>query len=123
MDLDATLVDAVERVLTRSGQTSRAQSRASSPSRQYPGPHHAKRPSSVAEGSPPVDVARGECKKMVVGALEQVVRSVTAERTSAQRGRAVSDETQTPKRKGVVEKDSTLREGVRQWLQDVEHAC
>lgn len=106
MDMDPTLIDAVERVLAQSGQSSRAVSRPPSPSRHTP-----------SEDGPGLEVPRSECKKMVLGALEQVAKSVSAELSSRLR-----DE----KNIGVSHRgrenlptDSTLREGVRKWLNEV----
>ncbi|EKG13409.1 hypothetical protein MPH_09435 [Macrophomina phaseolina MS6] len=76
-----------------------------------------------------------ECKSLVLGALEQVVRSVAAERTSnfmpARAGKSDGTSGSTSSkigkhrgRKSVVadslHKESTLREGVRRWLAQVE---
>ena len=102
MDMDATLIDAVERILAQSGPSSRTHSRAPSPT---PSLHRNQNnnihPQRVP-GSPALEVPRGECKKMVLGALEQVVRSVTEEVVKGEGGEA--------------EGESTLREGVRRWL-------
>ena len=92
MDMDPTLIDAVERVLAQSGRSSRVHSRAPSPVRS----EH--RSASMAEG-PALEVPHGECRRMVLGALEQVVKSVREEMAEGRR-----------------EMDGTLREGVRKWL-------
>lgn len=97
MDLDATLIDAVERVLAHSTHSSRAHSRTASPSR-------------PDEGSA-LEVPRSECRRLVLGALEQVARSVGEEQTG--RGRDVRPGTEEERGVGL---DSTLREGVRKWL-------
>lgn len=97
MDLDATLIDAVERVLAQSSHSSRAHSRTVSPSR------HDER--SAAE------VPRSECRGLVLGALEQVAKSVGEEQMG--RGRDVKPGTERERSVGL---DSTLREGVRKWL-------
>ena len=97
MDLDATLIDAVERVLAQSSHSSRAHSRTVSPSR------HDER--SAAE------VPRSECRGLVLGALEQVAKSVGEEQMG--RGRDVKPGTGSERSVGL---DSTLREGVRKWL-------
>lgn len=85
----------------------------------------------------------GECKTLVLGALEQVVRSVAAERTgNFMPGRAAAAHkgdtaaTSTARQGGAqrkqrgrrstttavesLHKESTLREGVRRWLAQVE---
>lgn len=98
MDLDATLIDAVERVLAQSSQSSRAHSRTASPSRH------------LALDTPSLEVPRSECRKLVLGALEQVAKSVREEHD--RRGRGIGG--REPREAGML--DSTLREGVRKWL-------
>lgn len=99
MDLDATLIDAVERVLAQSSRTSRVHSRTASPSRHDEGPAF--------------EVPRSECRRLVLGALEQVARSVEEEQTG--RGRSIGVGPEKEKNAGVGV-DSTLREGVKRWL-------
>lgn len=106
MDMDPTLIDAVERVLSQSGQSSRAVSRPASPSRHTPGPD-----------KPGVEIPRSECKKMVLGALEQVAKSVSAELSSRSRGEKTVGGSQRGRENLLT--DSTLREGVRKWLNEV----
>ncbi|KAL2040024.1 hypothetical protein N7G274_007427 [Stereocaulon virgatum] len=106
MDMDPIFIDAVEKVLAQSGHSSRVGSRAPSPT-----PHRDQPP---REGSPGIEIPRSECKKMVLGALEQVARSVSAELAKGRDvdcGRGRSDNVPT---------DSTLREGVRRWLSQVD---
>lgn len=98
MDLDATLIDAVERVLAQSSQSSRTHSRAASPSRHL-----------ALDGSS-LEVPRSECRKLVLGALEQVAKSVREEQE--RRGRGIGEG--EPREARML--DSTLREGVRKWL-------
>lgn len=98
MDLDATLIDAVERVLAQSSQSSRTHSRAASPSRHL-----------ALDGSS-LEVPRSECRKLVLGALEQVAKSVREEQE--RRGRGIGG--REPREARML--DSTLREGVRKWL-------
>lgn len=98
MDLDATLIDAVERVLAQSSQSSRTQSRTASPSRH------------LALDNLSLEVPRSECRKLVLGALEQVAKSVREEQE--RRGRGIGE--REPREAGML--DSTLREGVRKWL-------
>ncbi|KAL9028333.1 MAG: hypothetical protein Q9196_003285 [Gyalolechia fulgens] len=133
MDMDPILIDAVERVLAQSGHSSRVQSRA--PSR-VPSPSRSAKladdkraesqnelhASSVSQENRPkfaLEVPKSECKKVVLGALEEVVRSVQAEQDAGQSGaRHISGE---PVRDGEHSflPDSTLREGVRRWLSGV----
>ncbi|KAL9040940.1 MAG: hypothetical protein Q9214_004289 [Letrouitia sp. 1 TL-2023] len=133
MDLDATLTDAVEMVLGHSGRSSRAcsvvPSRAASPAR-VPTMKAAEQKSGSTkqarsgEGHQAhLEVPKSECKRLVLGALEQVVRSVEREVEGRSRGIGIAGE---PRREGndidtdtdaaVVESDSALREGVRRWL-------
>lgn len=105
MDLDATLIDAVERVLAQSSQSSRTHSRAASPSRH------------LALDSPSLEVPRSECRKLVLGALEQVAKSVREEQEQRERGRGMGGGVgvgRQVREAGML--DSTLREGVRKWL-------
>ena len=106
MDMDATLIDAVERVLAHSGHASHAHSRATSP-------RQATHRSTAPEVSC-VEVPRGECKNLLLGALDQVVRSVVAEQSDlGGKGK------RTDGKADEVFAESTLREGVRKWLSEV----
>ncbi|OJD16288.1 hypothetical protein AJ78_03539 [Emergomyces pasteurianus Ep9510] len=133
MDLDPTLVDAVEKVLARSGESSLVHSRAASPNRnrkdkptssQEPDKQSADPPT---ETMPSTEVPRNKCRSIVLGALEEVVRSVTAERCQELPTSATGD---APKmssardRKGPgTAADNTLRDGIRKWFTDIEEAC
>jgi hypothetical protein len=133
MDLDVTLVDAVERVLACSGQSSIMQSRSSSPNRSRRGRQGASQPGDKQTADPnhddvvAVEVPRNECRRMVLGALEEVVRSVTAERCREDEGLTLdvnSTESLGRRRKTRASvADNTLREGIRKWLLDIEEAC
>ncbi|KAL8768748.1 MAG: hypothetical protein Q9194_005627 [Teloschistes cf. exilis] len=121
-DRDPMLINVVERVLAQSGHSSRKQSRAPSRAashrdlRAMPPSHMA-----PADHGLMLEVPKSECKKLVLGALEQVVRSVQAEqevRGDGEKGRRIGA---SPVRKDGDEDfppDSTLREGVRRWLKD-----
>ena len=115
MDMDPTLIDAVERVLAQSGHSSRVQSRA--PSRaSSPSPMAHRSPEIRSMATPRLGVPKSECKRLVLGALEEVVRSVQAEQDAGTNGaRRISGE---PVRSGeeYFPPDNTLREGVRKWL-------
>ncbi|KAI4249900.1 MAG: hypothetical protein L6R42_008870, partial [Xanthoria sp. 1 TBL-2021] len=130
MDMDPTLIDAVERVLGQSGHSSRVQSRtqsrAPSPSRTAVRPCSPENLDSKSKShsefhhsmpTPQLEVPKSECKKLVLGALEEVVRSVQAEQDEGANdgARRISGE---PVRSGEESfpPDSTLREGVRRWL-------
>ena len=139
MDLDGTLIDAVERVLAQSGRSSKVPSRAPSPSR-FNSPHHppkdtgrtdSPKPNSAhhspripaPENSPSFEIPRGECRKMVLGALEQVALSVSAELDTGHKGfegkgEGIDGAGGRRTRLGGMP-DSSLREGVRRWLGDV----
>jgi hypothetical protein len=123
MDVDGTLVDAVERVLIQSGQSSLAQSRSTSP-------HRSGRldERTSAENTQPqaYEVPRTECRKTIFAALEEVARNVT-EIHCREEGETEStggDEynNKDGKRRATVIQDNTLREGVRKWLFDIEEA-
>ncbi|KAL8648863.1 MAG: hypothetical protein Q9226_005815 [Calogaya cf. arnoldii] len=127
MDMDPILIDAVERVLAQSGHSSRVQSRTQSrtpsPSRptapQCPPETETKSKSHFDFHSPSLEVPKSECKRLVLGALEEVVRSVQAEQDEGTNdgARRISGE---PVRSGeCFPPDSTLREGVRRWLKGV----
>ncbi|EER38361.1 conserved hypothetical protein [Histoplasma capsulatum H143] len=133
MDLDPTLVDAVEKVLARSGQSSIIHSRAPSPNRNRKDkPMSNQEPdkqSSNPQAEPvsSIEVPRNKCRHIVLGALEEVVRSVTAERCQEEQVLATSDSpkiisARRGKGSGAVA-DNTLREGIRKWLTDIEEAC
>ena len=124
MDMDPTLIDAVERVLAQSGHSSRVPSRAPSPSRGG-SVRTGSRTGSVRDGiprastmdAPTLELPHSECKNMVLGALAEVVRSVVAEQSEAHK--ADSDGSRRC-RSNKEMPDSTLREGVRRWLFDIE---
>ena len=119
MDMDATLIDAVERVLAQSGDSSRATSpkRHSRPGSIRDNPSSLRRSASAAAmgidatgsstGPTGLEIPHGECRKTVLGALEHVVRSVVTEREERVNGRG-------------RETDSSLREGVRAWLNHID---
>ncbi|EAW11237.1 uncharacterized protein ACLA_089290 [Aspergillus clavatus NRRL 1] len=121
MDLDGTLVDALERVLAQSGQSSLAHSRAQSPSRARRGDDRSTSDTVPRDDVPSLEVPRAECRKMVLGALEEVVRSVTAEhcREDVDEEVGIADR---ERRRSLAGVDNTLREGIRKWLLDVEEA-
>lgn len=126
MDLDGTLVDAVERVLVQSGHSSLTHSRT-------PSPHRVSRnedksilenTSRVESSNIVVEIPRGECRKMVLGALEEVVRSVAAEHAREDEDSGFDCEgLERGRERHVYPPDNTLREGVRKWLLEVEEAC
>ncbi|KAI2790329.1 hypothetical protein POX_d05839 [Penicillium oxalicum] len=118
MDLDGILVDAVERVLGQSGSSSLAHSRAPSPSRARRG-EEKPQTTSRSEETPPIEVPRAECRKIILGALEEVVRMVTMEhcQEDSDVGIGVADREQ---RRALAGADNFLRQGIRRWLLEVE---
>lgn len=140
MDLDPTLIDAIERLLVQSGRSStlpskthsRASSRAASPQRRERLQPHRRNSSAASasataasevpmpEAKGTTEVPRSECRSLVLGALEEVVRSVEAEMARAGEGNAgggCAGETLRRRERGRgLPADSTLREGVRRWL-------
>ena len=118
MDFDATLIDAVDRVLAQSGQGSRAQSASSSRSSSRRGRHDTR---TVTDAAPHVEVPQTDCKAVIFDALEIVVRNVTAERDT--KHVAKDDAVAERKDRSNVAKtatDSSLKEGIRRWLTEVE---
>jgi hypothetical protein len=134
--MDETLIEAVERIIAQSGQCSKGSSVCSSRSASRKGRNRERSnsdartpvltmkdsktgPASSVMGESRLEVPRNECKKMVLTALEEIVRSVV---DSRERDAHADDEGAS----GVVgrerEKESFLREGVRAWLGSVECA-
>ena len=114
--LDEGLIEAVERVLAHSGDVSKGSSNCSSRSASV------RRARSNSESTEPDDqqrprlppptqgeVPRGECKTVVLSALEEIVREVI---NAKHREGEPSAETR--------EKESALRGAVRLWLESVE---
>ncbi|MCJ1390929.1 hypothetical protein MMC18_003790 [Xylographa bjoerkii] len=123
MDMDPTLIDAVERVLAQSGHSSRVPSRAPSPSRggsvrtgSHAGSLRDGFSRNLTMDAQTLELPHSECKNMVLGALAEVVRSVVAEQSEALK--TDNDGNRRSRHKEMP--DSTLREGVRRWLSDIE---
>ncbi|KAF2241038.1 hypothetical protein BU26DRAFT_496983 [Trematosphaeria pertusa] len=118
MDFDATLIDAVDRVLAQSGQASRVQSASSSRSSSRRGRRDTR---SGSDAGHHMEVAQTDCKAVIFDALESVVKNVTAERNRKDE----SKEETRGENKAIQEvakpaTDSSLREGIRRWLTEVE---
>ncbi|KAM3067220.1 hypothetical protein ACMFMG_005413 [Clarireedia jacksonii] len=109
VSMDDTLIDAVERIIAQSGQVSKNSSACSSRSTSRRPGIGRERSNSDTRGIPAsrLEVPRNECKRMVLSALEEIVREVAESREDTDHGRA---------------KESFLREGVRSWLGSVESA-
>ena len=146
MEIDSTLTDAVERVVARSTQSSRA----GSPT---PGTrNHSRTPSaSTTTGAgptpkdtlPPVlEVSRSECRRVITNALKEIVRNVNDEMNRQEGGRDIKGKSAVSAGNGCAtssstvntaqagskpsigpsSEDNTLREGIKKWLRAVEHA-
>ena len=138
ISMDDTLIEAVERIIAQSGQCSKGSSACSSRSASRQGrnrersnsdarnPKLSMKDSKVgashhntpALGENRLEVPRNECKKMVLTALEEIVRSVIDSRERD----AHADDEGAPGLEREREKESFLREGVRSWLGSVECA-
>jgi hypothetical protein len=111
MDFDATLIDAVDRVLAQSGQSSRVPSASSSRSSSRRGRRDVRADSNAGHHT---DVAQTDCKAVIFDALEVVVKHVTAERReNIGPDKSAHDVAKTSA-------DSSLKEGIRRWLTEVE---
>ncbi|KAL4927357.1 uncharacterized protein BDV17DRAFT_266668 [Aspergillus undulatus] len=119
MDLDGTLVDALERVLAQSGPSSLAPTRPPSPTRARKENDRTTEFVAARDDAPSLEAPRTECRRLVLGALEEVVRSVVAEHCREDEGGFGLVDSRKRLLTGV---DNTLREGVRKWLLDVEEA-
>lgn len=121
MDFDAVLIEGIDRVLARSGDATRVSSNQSSRSSSRRGRRNTRADSDVTGvgGGTHVEVPQTDCKGVIFDALETVVKNVTAERSGEKEGesgeersvRTVNQRTYT---------DSSLKEGVRRWLSEVE---
>ncbi|QSZ34232.1 hypothetical protein DSL72_005822 [Monilinia vaccinii-corymbosi] len=114
VSMDETLIEAVERIIAQSGQASRQSSACSSRStsrRPAVGRERSNSDTRVVTGNGAnLEVPRNQCKKMVLSALEEIVKEVAESREEELDG----------ERGAGREKESFLREGVRTWLGTVE---
>lgn len=126
MEFDATLADAIEKLLnvgpndiTKSAPSTRTHQRNVSTGSErvdrlgvsdprYPTPSKARQ-----------DPSKIEQRDLVVGALEDVIRSVNAGLTKKSTGQLRTDE--VTRRGNSPRQENALREGVRKWMIDVEH--
>ena len=113
MDFDAKLADGIDRALAQSGDVTRANSAQSSRSSSRRG-HHDKR--TEAEVSQHVEVPQADCKGVIFDALETVVKDVTAARGGKDDSKRDHDTLKPVK----TATDSSLKEGIRRWLVEVE---
>ncbi|RDL39995.1 Uncharacterized protein BP5553_04335 [Venustampulla echinocandica] len=110
ISMDETLIQAVERIIAQSGHDSNGSSVCSSRSASRKGGNRERSNSGVKTPGAPehqLEVPRNECKKMVLGALEEIVKEVAESRKDGDGAE-------------VERTESFLREGVRTWLSDVE---
>ncbi|KAF2658717.1 hypothetical protein K491DRAFT_676104 [Lophiostoma macrostomum CBS 122681] len=118
MDVDATLIDAVERVLVNSNQGTRVHSASSSRSSSRRG--RDTRSGSDA-GHHHHETGHIDCKSIIFDALETVVKDVTSER-NAKVSKPDNYGNKNPNIDDAVKTatDSSLKDGIRQWLAEVE---
>ncbi|KAH7130308.1 folliculin-interacting protein N-terminus-domain-containing protein [Dendryphion nanum] len=119
MDFDATLIDAVDRVLAQSGQTSRVQSASSSRSSSRRGRRDTR---SGSDAGHHTEIAQTDCKGIIFDALESVVKNVAAERSAKDdsKGEAANEKKSGSDVAVKTATDSSLKEGIRRWLAEVE---
>jgi hypothetical protein len=118
MDFDATLIDGVDRALAQSGEVTRANSAQSSRSSSRRGRHDIRVESNMTTH---VEVPQTDCKGVIFDALETVVRDVTAARSGKDESKRNSDAPEGDQKKPILTAtDSSLKEGIRRWLVEVE---
>jgi hypothetical protein len=118
MDFDATLIDGVDRALAQSGEVTRVNSAQSSRSSSRRGRHDISAESNVTAH---VEVPQADCKGVIFDALETVVRDVTAARSGKDESKRNSDALEGDQRRPpLTATDSSLKEGIRRWLVEVE---
>ncbi|EXJ91917.1 hypothetical protein A1O3_00467 [Capronia epimyces CBS 606.96] len=129
MDFDTTLTDAVERVLNEAEHPRQALAR---PHRGHSRTESVGTTSSAK--SEPLEIAgsrkakqwahlsQSDCRQVVVGALEEVVRSVNDDLAKHQRARDVDGHVRIDGKAldHEMKQDNVLREGVKKWLLNVE---
>ncbi|KAF2645586.1 hypothetical protein P280DRAFT_123343 [Massarina eburnea CBS 473.64] len=118
MDFDATLIDAVDRVLAQSGHSTRVQSASSSRSSSRRGRRDTR---SGSDAGHYVEVPQTDCKAVIFDALGMVVKNVTAERNSKDgSNETIGGEGKQAQDVVKTASDSSLKEGIRRWLTEVE---
>jgi hypothetical protein len=132
MDFDTTLTDAIERVLhdtepmkQKSATTSKTHSRAVSTgtaSSKQSLPVEITSSAQARQWRQPATLSQSDCRQAVVGALEEVVKSVNDEVAKLPRDRNGGGHVRISET--TLDKDAkhnnVLREGVKQWLLNVE---
>jgi hypothetical protein len=118
MDFDATLIDGVDRALAQSGEVTRANSAQSSRSSSRRGRHDIRAEATV---TPHVEIPQTDCKGVIFDALETVVKDVTAARNGKDVSKADNNALKFDKKGSPkTATDSSLKEGIRRWLVEVE---
>ncbi|KAB2101841.1 hypothetical protein AG0111_0g10044 [Alternaria gaisen] len=117
MDFDSTLIDGVDRVLAQSGEVTRVNSAQSSRSSSRRGRRDTRTESDTI---PHVEVPHVDCKSVLFEALEIVVKEVAAERGGRQSSKESDLRKTTRDAHPKTENDSSLKEGIRRWLTEVE---
>lgn len=117
MDFDPTLIDVVDRVLAQSGEVTRVNSAQSSRSSSRRGRRDAR---AESDAIPHVEVPHVDCKSVLFEALDLVVKEVAAERGGRQSSKEGNLSKTTKGTHPRTENDSSLKEGIRRWLTEVE---
>ncbi|KAF2205458.1 hypothetical protein GQ43DRAFT_445993 [Delitschia confertaspora ATCC 74209] len=122
MDFDTTLVDAVDHILAQSGQPSRVHSASSSRSSSRRGRKELRAETETAAATIAGAPQQVDCKAVLFDALKSVVDAVAMERSPPLSSDAAGAK---EGKKGKVPRvrtgaDSSLKEGVRRWLAEVE---
>ncbi|CAO2654725.1 Nn.00g114580.m01.CDS01 [Neocucurbitaria sp. VM-36] len=117
MDFDATLIDGVDRVLAQSGEATRVNSTQSSRSSSRRGRRDTR---TDAETISNMEVPQMDCKGVIFDALESIVKNVTAERSGKDESKEDDEKKSIRTVQPKTAADSSLKEGVRRWLTEVE---
>ncbi|OSS44172.1 hypothetical protein B5807_11307 [Epicoccum nigrum] len=123
MDFDAVLIEGIDRILARSGETTRDHSSQSSRASSRRGRRNTRADSDVTgivDVAAHIEVPQTDCKGVIFDALEAVVKNVTAERSDAKEGEGGGEERSDRTVNQRTYTDSSLKEGVRRWLSEVE---
>lgn len=130
MDFDTTLTDAIERVLI---ETEQPMQKSVTPSRTHSRtvstgttgsaksePLEISGPGKVRDWGRPSTLSQSDCRQAVVGALEEVVKSVNDDLTKHHRDLNRKVNLNGKSMKQATKQDNVLREGVKKWLLNVE---
>jgi len=130
MDFDTTLTDAIERVLI---ETEQPVQKSATPSRAHTRtlatgtngtaisePLEISGPGKARDWGRASILSQSDCRQAVVGALEEVVKSVNDDLTKNHRDTDGKVNLSGKALKQVTKQDNVLREGVKKWLLNVE---